>query len=173
MFKSIVIIFFLAITQLMAKELVLNSDEQQALQNIGVNIVNIASINQGYVEDKNIKSTIVLAKIVLDSNFTKTNIYDPFTNSKIVYNGKSRNAILIITGNKAQAVVEHYSNYQETIGSVYPFKIQFFSAKKLSDFLPKTIKTKEGIILPTGAGIDTYLFWNGKKFVLVMTDEIP
>ncbi len=84
---------------------------------------------------------------------------------------------MIITGDHVQALVDRdsYNNDETsgTIGSVYPFEIEFFPAKKLTEFVPKSVKTKYGIIVPTQAAIDMYLFWNGKNFELVMTDEVP
>lgn len=124
---------------------------------------------------------IALGKVQLLDNVSLEHVYNPWdiafsklyneTLTGIKASASTKNAIVVFTNNHVDVLIESAAN--GPLGSVYPFEVKLISSEKVSEFLSKDIKSSNGIIVPTQAAIDTYLFWNGNKYELVWTDEEP
>jgi hypothetical protein len=173
MLKKIILSLLLIMSPMLAKTLTLSTKEEQIIKDIGVKVIEITSIAQGYVENSNFPSTILLGKIMISSDTNMKNIYDPWEESyarddhrkltKISVDVKPKYAIVIITNNDVNILIERKNGYE--LSAQYPFQIKLKSISTVKNKLPKNINYKSIIAIPDGSGMDTYLLWNGKKYI--------
>lgn len=175
MIKKIIVTLLLINTFLYGQSLSLKQLDKKRLLNLGVKITSIYSSAQGFIENNDSRSVVYLSTISLKKDHNRLKVYNPFYyegNDKN-YNAQPRKAIIVLSKNTINVLIDQYSPYKASLGAVYPFKVQTIEREKLDILLPKNIKTREGIIIPTPAGIDIYLFWNGSKYEIITSNKTP
>lgn len=176
MIKKIFLLLILIFVPTFAQTLKLDDNSYKIIKEAGINISDLSSLKYGNIIKSDKKSLVLFAKINLQYDISKYQIFDLYlSDQKFTNNRKNLIAILIITDNHVDIFSEWVcKSCSSALNEFYHDPLELIIAKKVSKILPKKIpKTQEGIIIPTQAGIDTYLFWNGKKYELFTSDEIP
>lgn len=174
MIKYILIVLSLLST-LLAKDAFITNNQQKTIERVGIKVSEISSVRHGYIKDSKKLSTVIFGKIIFEKSMDQYKISDMYgSDGKFKNSNKNQIAILIVTDDEVEILAEWIcSSCSSSIKDFYHDPIKLISQKKLAKFIPKSIKSKEGIIIPTQSGIDEYMFWNGKKYELFTTDEMP
>lgn len=173
-----------SVISLWAESLVLSPPDAKKLADLNIKIMDIASIISSNIESKDIKSTIILGKIILDNTKFALDIYDPWEeasarmeqkkSAKIRFNGKVKYSIIILTGNHISILIDDKS--KDNLVAYYPFKLKTESENKKQTYYPKDKEMLAHLLIkiPNNDGYLCYLYWNGKKYVYVWvaTDDI-
>ncbi|MDD3596772.1 hypothetical protein [Sulfuricurvum sp.] len=180
MLQKIVLFIILVSLPIYAQVLNIDDNNQKILRDAGISIIDISSIKSGNIICSDKKSLVLLAKIKLENDISKYKIFDVYdSKQKFLNNQKNLIAYLIITDDHVDILSEWVcKSCSSALNDFYRDPLRLIVAKKVSKIIPNLISKKiasnqEGIIIPTGAGIDTYVFWNGKNYVLYFPDEIP
>ncbi len=101
--------------------------------------------------------------------------YDEETKISNSLDGGSHNNLLVTFGNSKQVLI-HDVNDVSVLDTDAAQEISIASKLSLVELeLPELNKLTKGdvIVIPTEAGIDTYLYWNGSTFLSYEPAEIP
>jgi len=82
---------------------------------------------------------------------------------------------ITISSKKALGYLIVDSNHPSILGELFAGGLTMLG-KKETEQIKKDYELKSKgnlLVIPTGAGIDTYLFWNGERFEYYEPDEMP
>lgn len=177
MFIKLVIFSILFVVTVFGKQLSVDIKEEKKLSEYGIEILDIASITYGYLENSKEKSTVILGKFVIPKSNKNLQIYDPWEEmyardehrkiNKIIFDNKPIYAIIVVTHSRVNILAER-SNGNE-LRSKYPFKIKIKYPEKLQEYYPrdKEMLGKYFILIPGDYGTYDGLYWNGQKYLFV------
>ncbi len=180
MLKKIFLSIIILTIPIFAQILKFDENTQKIINNAGIHVVNISSMKYGNIKNTTKKSLVVFAKIKLENDISKYKIFDVYeSKQKFANNQTNLTAILVITENNVDILSEWVCKTCNcALNDFYQDPIEVISAKKVSKLIPNLLSKKipnnqEGIIVPTEAGIDTYVFWYANHYSVYVPDEIP